>query len=124
MLLIGVVLIIYCHNYEQVESFHLNDYQEYIESFSSQKVLGREEEVGEIKNFKEAKKIAEKIWIEVYGEEVLKKRPYKVFFDYEKEVWLVQGSIPSKRYEVVNGGVPYFIVEKKTGKVLAIWYDK
>lgn len=124
ILLVCIILLIHYYKYENVEQFSLKDYQEYIEKFSSEKVLGRKEELGEIKDFEEAKKVAEKIWIEVYGKEVLKKRPYKVFFDYESEVWLVEGSSSSSKYAITNGGVPYFIVEKKTGRVLAIWHDK
>lgn len=102
----------------------MDDYQEYIEKFSSKKILGREEELGEIKDFKKAKKSAEKVWVEVYGKEILKKRPYKVFFDSENDVWLVQGALYDRKGRIVNGGVPYFLVEKKTGRVLAIWHDK
>lgn len=102
----------------------MNDYQEYIELFSSENVLGRGKELGEIKDFKAAKREAEKVWVEVYGKEILKNRPYKVFFDSENDVWLVQGSLYDRKGRIVNGGVPYFLVEKKTGRVLAIWHDK
>lgn len=94
--------------------FSLDEYQSCVEKFSSQIV------VGAVETEKEAIKIAEKIWTNTYGESVRFKKPYKVFYDADSDVWLVQGSLPF----YMSGGIPHILIEKSKGKVLAVWHDK
>ena len=63
---------------------------------------------------------AEELWVGLYGEGIKEKNPYKVFFDKENEAWVIQGTLT---FNTV-GGVPYLLIEMKTGKVLAVWHDK
>ncbi len=101
-------------NYDQFEEFSVLEYQTFIKEFPSDKIIG------EIPDAKTVKTRAEKIWNEIYGEDVKNSRPYKVYFDPRNEIWLVTGTLP--KYMV--GGVPYILIQKDDGKVLAIWHTK
>lgn len=97
-----------------VGTFELNEYQDYIDDFSSNEVLGS------IIDSRDAIKKAESLWIDIYGRDVKSNKPYQVFYDSKSETWLVCGSLKPGRL----GGVPYALIENKTGKVLAVWHDK
>ena len=97
-----------------VENFKSSDYQYYIDNFSS------EENVGSIIDAKDAIKKSEIIWIKLYGENIKKEKPYKVFYDAKSEIWLVQGTLRSN----MMGGVANILIDNDTGKVLAVWHDK
>lgn len=100
---------------DKVNEFSLSEYSNYIENFSSDKILG------EIDNEKIAKEKAESVWIELYGDQIKReKKPYIVSFDPNNQVWLVTGSLPKN----MLGGVPYILIQKPDGKVLAVWHDK
>jgi len=43
-----------------------------------------------------------------------------VLFDEESETWLVHGTLPKNTI----GGVPYILIQKSDGKVLAVWHTK
>lgn len=43
-----------------------------------------------------AKKYALQIWLEVYGKEVQRMKPYKVYWDDENNAWLVTGTLKKK----------------------------
>lgn len=97
-----------------VDNFSISDYDGYIEQFSSKKTLG------ETNDAKTAKKKAEEVWIELYGEKIKSSKPYKTLYDKTNEVWLVQGSLP----ENTIGGVPYILIQKSDGRILAVWHTK
>jgi hypothetical protein len=101
---------------EVINHFSLDDYDYYINlnRYSSDRILGPVDDA-EI-----AKEKAEDVWIELFGDSVTGKRPYQVMFDETNEVWLVQGTLPKK----MLGGIPYIIIQKTDGKVLAVWHDK
>ena len=72
-----------------------------------------------------AKKIAEAIWIPIYGEEhILKQRPYKV--KLVNDIWVVEGLIPEPyRYDPrVRGGGAYIEIRKKDCKILKVTHYK
>ena len=99
---------------EIVKSFDLIDYQDYIDNFSSDKNI----DIGnDIKIMLEK---VENIWVQEYGDDVKKQKPYEVFYDETSKVWLVRGTLPSDTV----GGVANILVDNDTGKVLAIWHDK
>lgn len=114
LLIGGVIFLSFFSSEQKVESFDVADYYDYIVQFPSDKILGPvdSEEV--------AKEKAQEVWLELYGESVEEKKPYTVFFDESSETWLVKGSLPKDRI----GGVPYILIEKLDGKVLAIWHSK
>lgn len=97
-----------------VKEFELNDYQYYIDNFSS------EDNLGNIIDSRDAINKAEIIWIKLYGESIKKEKPYQVFYDKKNGVWLVQGTL---RYNM-KGGVANILIQNETGKILAVWHGK
>ena len=110
----GVFMVIVQNKSPVVENFKSSDYQYYIDNFSS------EENVGSIIDAKDAIKKSEIIWIKLYGENIKKEKPFKVFYDAKSEIWLVRGTLRSN----MMGGVANILIDNDTGKVLAVWHDK
>ncbi len=112
----GTVLGVILHNKSTniIGEFKLSDYQYFLDNFSS------DTRVEEIDNDEEAKAQAEKIWIEHFGREVKREKPYNVSYDSENNVWMVYGSLP--RYYSA-GGEAYILIQSD-GRVLAIWHYK
>ena len=110
----GVFMVIVQNKSPVVENFKSSDYQYYIDNFPS------EENVGNIIDAKDAIKKAEIIWIKLYGENIKKEKPFKVFYDAESEIWLVCGTLRTN----MMGGVANILIEDGTGKILAVWHDK
>ncbi len=75
-------------------------------------------EQGYVPDAKTAIKIAEAIWLPIYGERIYKKKPFVA--KLQGVVWVVQGSLPSQ----MLGGVPIAEISKKTGKVLRVSHGK
>lgn len=111
---IFVMLILNKDRVLEVKAFDAGDYQYYIDNFSS------EDDVGSITDAADAVKKAETVWIETYGKQVKKEKPYQVFYDENSDIWLVQGTLRANSV----GGVANFLADGKTGKVLAVWHEK
>ena len=115
-LVVGIaVYIVYENN--KVKPFSLNNNRYFLASineFPSDKYLGA------VLTPEEAKEHAVKEWVALFGEKIYKKKPFRVFFDEETNVWLVEGSLPRGH----KGGVPYILIQKNDGKILAIWHDQ
>ena len=94
--------------------FSISDYEECIHEFPSDIVIGA------VDNPERAEEEAEKIWIEIYGKSITTKQPYLTYFDEDSSVWMVTGSMPIES----EGGVPYLLIKKETGEVLAVWHEK
>lgn len=107
------MILFYKNSENKIQDFKLEDYNQEIIQFKSDK------DVTKIENSEDAKNKAEKIWCEIYGNEIKEMKPYKVLYDTKKQVWLVKGTIK----ENYIGGIPYILVQSN-GKVLAIWHDK
>jgi hypothetical protein len=105
-------------NSKKTGKFSVLEYKEWLNKFPSDILLG------EVLTPQSAKKEAEKIWIEAYGEKVTKEKPYKVSFDEAQNVWLVTGTFHNNFFGTNKGGVAYAIIQKLDGKVLAIWHDE
>lgn len=112
--LILVITICVKKRETDVLTFKLSDYQYYIDNFSSEEI------VGSISNSKDALMHAECVWIKLYGNRVKEEKPYKIFYDSENGVWLIQGTLRSNEL----GGVANILIENNEGKVLAVWHDK
>lgn len=97
-----------------LQSFSIEEYSEVIQEYSY------DYSFGEITSASEAKKYAEKLWLELYGLDVICEKPYCVSFDPEADVWLVEGDIP----EGVFGGVAKILIQKSTGNVIAVWHER
>jgi len=67
---------------------------------------------------KTAVSIAKAIWLPVYGEEVLKKKPFKA--KLLNGVWIVTGSLPKDTL----GGVPIAEISKSDGRVNRMSHGK
>lgn len=67
-----------------------------------------------------AKKIAEAIWIPIYGEKVKNFKPYKAYLVDDDTIWVVQGVLPKGRL----GGTPYIEINKKDCRVLKVSHGK
>lgn len=95
------------------------------ENFKGITVLGEERYLGKIENAKDARIKAEEIWLEVYCEnsskfKILKQRPYKVYYDVERKMYIVSGILHSKGI----GGTALIFFDEETGKVLSICHTK
>jgi hypothetical protein len=64
-------------------------------------------------------KIAEAIWLPIYGEDVLKKKPYKATL-INNEFWRVEGSLEEEEL----GGVPIIEIRKTDCKILKVTHGK
>ena len=92
--------------------------------FPAEKVVGKETILGSVETASEAVEKARELWIDVYGNHVKKIKTFGVFIDTQNDVWLVCGTLKMSEKRPVSGGVPYVIIEKSTGKVIAIWHDE
>ena len=111
---ISVVMTLnYIHLTNEVFEFSIHNYEENIKNFPLDK------NVGDVKNSTEAKKIAEELWIEIYGKEITKNKPFVIFYDTENQAWLIRGTLRGEH----EGGVPFLIVTEN-GDVLAVWHEK
>lgn len=113
-LVAGVYIIIIENHLPKVKNFEICNYQYYIDNFPSQ------ENIGPVIDAKDAVNKAEQIWVRLYGDKIKKEKPYEVFLDEKNGIWLVRGSLRSG----MMGGVAHLIVEKASGKVLAVWHEK
>jgi hypothetical protein len=73
-----------------------------------------------VPNEETAKKIAEAIWIPIYGENIKKLKPYKAYLEENKTVWVVMGTLPKGKL----GGVPYIKINKKDCRILKVTHGK
>ena len=67
---------------------------------------------------KVAIKIAEAVWLPIYGEKVLNYKPYVATLK-DKKIWIVTGTLKNGL-----GGVPYAEIQKSDGKILTISHGK
>ena len=78
-----------------------------------------------VPNEETAKKIAEAIWLPIYGEEVLKQKPYRA--ELVNDIWIVKGSLYIPPYEnpkYFRGGTAYIEIQKKDCKVLRVTHGR
>ncbi len=85
----------------------------------SNKQLGYIPKEGFVPNEITAIKIAEAVWLPIYGEKVYQNRPYNA--KLEKGVWIIEGSLPA---DFTQGGVPYIEIQKKDGKIIKVYHSK
>ncbi|MDR0812419.1 MAG: YbbC/YhhH family protein [Oscillospiraceae bacterium] len=115
----ALACLAYFQKANTVGTFTLSDYSVYMDLYDKYPVSEEPiQPLGFVGSAKEAKKLAESIWIELFGDSVTKKKPYRVFYDDTNQVWLVQGTIFFMR------GGPNILIQKSDGKILALWQDK
>lgn len=78
-------------------------------------------EEGFVPDKETAIKIAEAIWLPIYGEKIYEKQPFIATLSDDKEIWTVKGTLGKK---LMLGGVPYAKIRKKDGKILEVYHTK
>ncbi|WP_372472541.1 YbbC/YhhH family protein [Capnocytophaga sp. ARDL2] len=73
-----------------------------------------------VPNAETAIKIAEAIWLPIYGDKVLNKKPFIATLNQDGKVWIVKGSIS----EDVLGGYPIIEIQKSDCKILKVSHSK
>lgn len=73
-----------------------------------------------VPNEEVAIKIAEAVWLPVYGDKIYGSKPFVAKLK-DSSVWVVRGTLPSY-YEF--GGVPYIEIQKKDCKILKVTHGK
>jgi len=63
--------------------------------------------------------IAQILFVRVYGEQVLKKKPFIATLK-NGETWIVEGSLD----EGMDGGVPHVEIQKSDGKIINLYHGK
>jgi len=79
---------------------------------------------GYVKNEETAKKIAEAIWISIYGEKNIQgQKPFRVYLKGGK-IWVVKGILNCPEGFSCVGGTAYIEIRKKDGKILKVIHGK
>jgi|26BtaG_2_1085354.scaffolds.fasta_scaffold00029_4 hypothetical protein len=65
-------------------------------------------------------KIAEAIWLPIYGEKIMDKKPYKAILSEDGKVWIVKGTIQKE----MLGGYPIIEIRKSDCKILKVSHGK
>jgi len=87
-----------------------------------------------VPNKETAIKIAEAVWLPIYGESIYNNLPFKAIL-LGDTIWHVYGSLPPCKYEVnekgdtisitmVHGGVPHILINKSDGKIWNIYHNR
>jgi hypothetical protein len=74
---------------------------------------------GFVPNKETAIKIAEAIWLPIYGDRIYKRKPFVAELKNGK-TWIVQGTLPKGW----DGGTPYIEIQKSDGKILLVMHGK
>lgn len=111
----------------KVRSFELSTQEELLQWYE-QSALREDfpfltEPVGPIDDAGTAKKVAEDVWLQIYGEEVRDYQPYEVCYDEENRVWLVCGTFSFFGKEL-SGSTVTILLQAETGEILAVCRDK
>lgn len=72
-----------------------------------------------VPNQETAIKIAEAIWLPIYGEKVLMSKPYIAILK-DSTIWVVEGTLP----QGMKGGTPYIEINKKDCKIIKVTHGK
>ena len=72
-----------------------------------------------VPNEETAIKIAEAIWLPIYGEGIYNQKPYIVSL-LKDSVWVVEGTLAKNK----RGGVAYIEIQKKDCKILKVIHGK
>ncbi len=68
---------------------------------------------GVVTNEETAIKIAEVIWLSIYGDQIYKQKPFKAIS--HDSVWVVDGTVHEQ-----YGGAPHIVIRKKDGKIMDV----
>lgn len=85
---------------------------------NSPKIEGYVPKAGYVPDMETAIRIAEAVWLPIYGEKILKRKPYRAKLN--GFTWIVEGSLPKG----MKGGVPYIEIDKRTCVILKVMHGK
>ena len=83
----------------------------------SQIPKSRPKKDGYVPNAETAIKIAEAIWLPIYGESIYAKKPFKATL--KNDVWIIEGTLHTEL-----GGVPYAEIQKRDCKIIKVTHTK
>jgi NTF2 fold immunity protein len=79
-------------------------------------------------------KIAEAVWLPIYGNKIYENKPFIAKLNSDSSIWYVRGSLPISKvtidrdgYETIKmsvGGVPEIYINKVDGKILKVFHGK
>lgn len=69
---------------------------------------------------KTAVKVAEAIWVPIYGDRVLDKKPFKATLSEDGKIWIVKGTVPKG----MLGGYPIIEIRKSDCKIIKVSHSK
>ena len=75
-----------------------------------------------VPNADTAIKIAEAIWLPIYGDDILTQKPF--IADLRDGVWYVSGSLVGLPNEKIVGGVAYIEIQQSDCKILKVTHSK
>ena len=75
---------------------------------------------GVVPNEETAIKIAEAVWLPIYGEAIYSKKPFEGKYEEKEKCWFVYGSLSKNAL----GGVPEIKIRKSDGKILYVNHGK
>ncbi len=106
-----------------VRSFDVKQFEDIIGNYSPEDLFGEKYFAGEVASPESAAEVAEKYWIEVFGEDtILQQRPYNVYFDKGNEIWLVTGNTDYLNQD--PGGNANALIRKNDGEIIACWHTE
>jgi hypothetical protein len=76
------------------------------------------EKNGYVPNAETAIKIAEAIWLPIYGDNIYNNGPFKATLK-NNQIWIVEGTLHTDK-----GGVPYAEIQKKDCKIINVTHGK
>ena len=65
-------------------------------------------------------KIAEAIWLPIYGNSIYDKQPFNAKYVEKDNSWIVEGTLPPN----ILGGVPEIKINRTTGEILYVRHGK
>jgi len=74
---------------------------------------------GYVPDSETAIRIAEAVWLPIYGESIKEKEPFTATL--KEGIWIVRGTLP-KEYDV--GGVPVAEISKENGQIIRVSHGK
>ena len=68
-----------------------------------------------------AVKIAEVVWLPIYGEAIYDRLPFVAYYDGKEDVWYVRGTMPeAPPGKTLFGGTPEMTIKRTDGQILFV----
>ena len=65
-------------------------------------------------------KIAEAVWLPIYGQQIYQDTPFIARLDTFQSTWIIYGTVPKNTF----GGPPIAHIQKSDGKILKIYHPR